>query len=234
MRVTLTGASGLIGTQAGAGAHGARRRRHGPVAQPREHDRAPLGVAGRALGPDGGAGARRRRSPAATPSSTSPASPSPSAGPTRRKRAIRESREAGTRNLVAGLRAADPRPAALVSSSAVGYYGPTATSASTRPTPPGDRLPRGVCVAWEREAQRAPRSSACASCACAPASCSTARAARWRQMLTPFKLGVGGPVAGGDQYMPWIHVDDLVGIYLAAIDDAAWTRRRSTPARPSR
>jgi len=43
------------------------------------------------------------------------------------------------------------------------------------------------------------------------------------RMLTPFKLGVGGPIAGGDQYIPWIHVDDLVGIYLAAIDGATWT-----------
>ena len=42
-------------------------------------------------------------------------------------------------------------------------------------------------------------------------------------MLTPFKLGGGGPVAGGKQYMPWIHVDDVVGIYLAAIDDERWT-----------
>ena len=40
-------------------------------------------------------------------------------------------------------------------------------------------------------------------------------------MLTPFKLGVGGPVAGGDQYMPWIHVDDVAGMYVRAIDDAA-------------
>ena len=42
-------------------------------------------------------------------------------------------------------------------------------------------------------------------------------------MLTPFKLGVGGPVAGGEQWMPWIHVDDLVGIYLAAIDGEDWS-----------
>ena len=41
-------------------------------------------------------------------------------------------------------------------------------------------------------------------------------------MLPPFKLGVGGPVAGGDQYMPWIHLDDVVGIYLAALDGDAW------------
>jgi uncharacterized protein (TIGR01777 family) len=42
-------------------------------------------------------------------------------------------------------------------------------------------------------------------------------------MLPPFKLGVGGPVAGGDQYLPWIHVDDLVGLYLRALDDASWS-----------
>ena len=42
------------------------------------------------------------------------------------------------------------------------------------------------------------------------------------KMLPFFKLGVGGPVAGGDQYMPWIHVDDVVGIYLAALDGEAW------------
>jgi len=43
------------------------------------------------------------------------------------------------------------------------------------------------------------------------------------KMLTPFKLGVGGPVAGGRQYMSWIHVDDLVGIMLAAIGDERWS-----------
>ena len=42
------------------------------------------------------------------------------------------------------------------------------------------------------------------------------------KMLLPFKLGGGGPVAGGRQYMPWIHVDDVVGIYVRAIDDPAW------------
>ena len=46
------------------------------------------------------------------------------------------------------------------------------------------------------------------------------------KMLPFFKLGVGGPVAGGDQYMPWIHVDDVVGLYLAALDGEAWQRPR--------
>ena len=43
------------------------------------------------------------------------------------------------------------------------------------------------------------------------------------KMLLPFRLGVGGPVAGGRQPLPWIHVDDVVGIYLAAIDDERWS-----------
>ena len=51
------------------------------------------------------------------------------------------------------------------------------------------------------------------------------------QMLPPFKLGLGGPVAGGGQYMPWIHVDDVVGIYLLALDnpDASGPINASAP-----
>jgi len=50
-----------------------------------------------------------------------------------------------------------------------------------------------------------------------------ARGGALAKMLTPFKLGVGGPVASGKQFIPWIHVDDVVGIYLKALDDPAWT-----------
>jgi len=42
-------------------------------------------------------------------------------------------------------------------------------------------------------------------------------------MLPPFKLGAGGPVAGGEQYMPWVHVDDVVGILLRGLDDDGWS-----------
>ncbi len=53
-------------------------------------------------------------------------------------------------------------------------------------------------------------------------------------MLPPFKLGVGGPVAGGRQYVPWIHVDDVIGIYLRARRRSGAGRAPSTPRRPSR
>src|SRR4051795_4254267 len=137
------------------------------------------------------------------------------------KRRIRSSRELGTRNLVTGLEAADPRPRALVSSSAVGYYGPHGDEALDEETPAGRDFLAEVCVAWEREADGASRLGL--------------RVAKVRtgvvldrgggalaKMLPFFRLGIGGPVAGGSQYMPWIHVDDVVGIYLAALDGEEW------------
>jgi len=138
------------------------------------------------------------------------------------KRRIRTSRELGTRNLVAGLRAADPRPAVLVSASAVGWYGPRGDERVDEDTPAASDFLAEVCAVWEREAVAAEALGV--------------RVVRVRtgvvldkdggalaKMLPFFRLGVGGPVAGGDQWMPWIHRDDLVALYLRALDDAAWT-----------
>lgn len=138
------------------------------------------------------------------------------------KERIRESRSAGTANLVAGLHAAEPRPAVLVSASAVGYYGSHGDEEVDESTPPGTDFLAEVCVAWERAAQEAERLGM--------------RVVRIRtgvvldpdggalaKMLPPFRAGIGGPVGGGGQYMPWIHVDDLVGIYLAALDGPGWS-----------
>jgi uncharacterized protein (TIGR01777 family) len=138
------------------------------------------------------------------------------------KRRLRASRELGTRNLVAGLAAAEPRPGVLVSASAVGYYGAHGDEPVTEATPPGRGFLADVCVAWEREAAAAEQLGV--------------RVVRLRtgvvldrgggalaRMLPFFRLGIGGPVAGGRQRLPWIHVDDLVGMYVAALDDAAWS-----------
>ncbi len=54
-----------------------------------------------------------------------------------------------------------------------------------------------------------------------------------KEMLTPFKLGVGGPLAGGDQYLAWIHLDDEIGILLWALDNDEHQRHASTPAAPN-
>jgi uncharacterized protein (TIGR01777 family) len=138
------------------------------------------------------------------------------------RRAIAESRETGTRNLVEGLRAADPRPGGLVSASAVGYYGPRGDEVVEESAAPGRDFLAAVCIAWEREAERAEELGMRVVRVRTGVVLDAGGGALGR-MLTPFKLGAGGPVAGGNQYMPWIHADDLVGIYLAAIDGADWS-----------
>ncbi len=135
------------------------------------------------------------------------------------KREIRDSRELGTRNLVAGLRAADPRPPLLVSASASGFYGAHGSETVDESGPPGRDWLADVVVRWEREADAA------AELGVRVIKVRTgvvldAEGGALAKMLRPFRLGAGGPIAGGGQYMPWIALDDLVGIYLAALDSA--------------
>ncbi len=138
------------------------------------------------------------------------------------KRRIRASRERGTRHLVDGLRAAGPRPRILVSSSAVGWYGPHGDEALDEDAPAGTDFLAEVCRTWEAEADRASELGL--------------RVVKVRtgvvldrqggalsKMLPFFRLGIGGPVAGGRQYLAWIHLDDIVGIYLAALDGDEWS-----------
>jgi uncharacterized protein (TIGR01777 family) len=138
------------------------------------------------------------------------------------KRRIHASREAGTRNLVEGLRASEPRPGTLVSPSGVGYYGPRGDEIVDEDTGPGRDFLARVCVTWEAGADAA------AELGMRVVKARTglvldAGGGALKTMLPPFKLGVGGPVAGGRQYMPWIHVDDVVGIYLQALSDGSWS-----------
>jgi hypothetical protein len=137
------------------------------------------------------------------------------------RNAIRDSREIGTRNLVAGIAAAEPRPAALVSASAVGYYGPHGDERVTEDADHGDDFLAQVCVTWEREAARAAEHGLRVAILRTGVALDQQGGAL-AKMLPFFRLGIGGPVAGGRQYMPWIHADDIVGLYLAAVDDASW------------
>jgi uncharacterized protein len=138
------------------------------------------------------------------------------------RRRIHDTRERGTRNLVEGLGAADPRPRVLVSASGVDYYGPGGDQPLTEESPPGDDFLARVCVAWEREA-RAAAELGLRVVNVRTAVVLDASGGALGKMLPFFRLGIGGPVAGGRQYMPWIHADDIVGIYLAALDDESWS-----------
>jgi hypothetical protein len=134
---------------------------------------------------------------------------------------IKDSRMIGTRNLVAGIAQADPRPKALISASAVGYYGHRPDPID-EDAPPGDDVLADVCVAWEREADKA-QELGLRVVKVRTGVVLDRHGGALKTMLLPFRLGVGGPVAGGRQPMPWIHYEDVVGIYLRAIDDAAWS-----------
>lgn len=138
------------------------------------------------------------------------------------KRAILASREVGTRNLVAGISAANPRPTILLSSSAVGYYGKHGDELIDEGTAAGTDFLASVCVAWEREAFEAEKLGLRVA-VIRTGVVLDADGGALKTMLPPFKAGIGGPVAGGKQYMPWIHADDIVGLYLAALDGADWS-----------
>lgn len=138
------------------------------------------------------------------------------------KERILRSREEGTRNLIAGLEAADPRPRALVSASGVGYYGPRGDEALDEGAAAGDDFAARVCVVWEREARAAEDLGLRVAILRTGVVLDRSGGALGK-MLLPFRLGVGGPVAGGDQYLSWIGMDDLVGLYLAAIDGEDWS-----------
>jgi uncharacterized protein len=134
------------------------------------------------------------------------------------KRAIRDSRELGTRMLVAGLRALsdEERPGTLVSQSATGFYGPRGAEPLNEQAQPGSDFLATVVSAWEQEAEQAAdlmrvvltRTGAVLS----PDGGALAK------MLPFFRLGLGGPVAGGQQYVAWVHLDDVVGALLFCVD----------------
>ena len=149
---------------------------------------------------------------------------------TQRKRsAILESRETATRNLVLGMRdAAGAAPRTLVSASAVGYYGHRGEEELTEDAPPGDGFLSGVCVRWEAAASEAapPASPAPAASGVRVVLLRTGLVAgRGGGFLSPLsrltRLGLGGPAGSGRQWWPWVHLDDVVGLILHALDNEA-------------
>lgn len=137
------------------------------------------------------------------------------------KRRIRDSRVLGTRNLVEGLRTAQPRPSVLVSQSGTGVYGPRGDEPVDESAPPaaGDFLAE-VVAAWEAEARRAEELGVRVVATRTGIVLSRAGGAL-QKMLPPFRAGLGGPVAGGRQYFPWVHVDDVASAILFCLDNPA-------------
>jgi hypothetical protein len=135
------------------------------------------------------------------------------------KKRIRESRERATKNLVDAISAAPERPGVLVSQSAVGYYGDRGDSIVDESTGSGSMFDAQVCVAWEAAA-RAAEEIGVRVVVMRTGLVLDPGGGLLKQLLPPFRLGAGGPIAGGHQYMPWIHVEDEVRLFLWALDTA--------------
>jgi uncharacterized protein (TIGR01777 family) len=136
------------------------------------------------------------------------------------KRRIRESRVTGTRNLVAGLAKLSRRPEALVSASAVGYYGSRGDEVLDESAPAAGGFLGEVCTAWEHEAQEA-EALGVRVVRVRTGVVLDARGGALKKMLPPFRMGVGGRLGDGKNWMSWIHVEDLAAMYRFAAENSA-------------
>ncbi len=134
------------------------------------------------------------------------------------KRRIMESRRTGTHNLVQAIGGLKRKPAVLVNQSAVGIYGDRGDAIVDESTDPGEGFDADVTREWE-SAAREVEPSGVRLVVLRTGHVLDSRGGLLGRMLTPFKLGVGGPIAGGNQYMPWIHIDDEIGIILWALEN---------------
>jgi uncharacterized protein (TIGR01777 family) len=134
------------------------------------------------------------------------------------KTRIMESRRTGTHNLVGAIAGLERKPAVLVSGSAVGYYGDRGDALVDESTGAGSTFEAQVSVAWEKAVDELDTHGVRMAIVRTGLVLDPS-AGLLGELMTPFKLGVGGPIAGGKNYMPWIHIDDEVGILLWALDN---------------
>ncbi len=138
------------------------------------------------------------------------------------KREIRVSRTLSTRQLVNGIRTRDEATAlTLISQSATGYYGERGDQLLTEDSVPGSDFLAHVVVDWEREAEAAAGIDGVRVLYSRTGVVFSEHGGALQKMLVPFRLGVGGPIAGGHQYVPWVHINDVVGAFLRLLDNPA-------------
>jgi uncharacterized protein len=136
------------------------------------------------------------------------------------KHRIMETRRTGTHNLAQAIEGLEreSRPKVLVSQSAVGYYGDRGDRAVDESAGPGESFDSEVVREWERAAHEV-EAAGVRLAILRSGQVLDASGGLLGELLTPFRLGVGGPLAGGGQYLSWIHIEDEVGMLLWALED---------------
>jgi uncharacterized protein len=132
------------------------------------------------------------------------------------KRRIRDSRVIGTRHLIEGIKEATDRPKILVSGSAVGFYGNRGDEHMDERSAPGQGVLPEVCQQWESEALRG-RELGLRVVLVRTGIVLSTNGGALEKMLLPFRLGLGGRMGDGRQWFPWIHIDDIAGIFCHAL-----------------
>jgi uncharacterized protein (TIGR01777 family) len=127
-----------------------------------------------------------------------------------KKKAIRESRVQGTRNLAAALAQSEAKPRVLVCASAVGFYGDQGDEVLSEASASGPGFLPEVCCEWESASQIA-CDAGIRTVNIRIGLVLSSKGGALGSMLMPFKLGLGGRLGSGQQWWSWIHVDDIVG-----------------------
>jgi len=134
------------------------------------------------------------------------------------KRRIMESRRTGTHNLIGAIAGLERKPKVLVNQSAIGFYGDRGEAIVDESAERGEGYDAEVVGEWEAAAREV-EGTGVRLVIVRTGHVLDPRGGLLAELLPPFKLGVGGPLAGGSQYMSWIHIDDEVGILLWALDN---------------
>lgn len=137
---------------------------------------------------------------------------------TEKKRRIRDSRVESTRALAQTVASLENKPSVLVVASAIGYYGDRGNEELTEKSAPGSGFLAEVCQQWEQAADPA-REAGIRVVHLRFGMVLSARGGALKTMLPPFKVGLGGKVGSGRQWMSWISLDDAVGVVLHALTD---------------
>ncbi len=147
-----------------------------------------------------------------------------------RKQAFLDSRIGTTRRLNDWMATQDQRPKAMISGSAIGWYGARGDEKLTEESSPGDDFPAKLCLAWEAEAVKA-EALGVRVCCLRTGIVLAADGGALAKMLLPFKLGLGGPMGDGKQWMSWITRRDLVRMirWLAETDSASGAYNGTAP-----
>jgi uncharacterized protein (TIGR01777 family) len=137
---------------------------------------------------------------------------------TKAKERIRASRVTASRNLLQGIAALERRPTTFIGQSAIGYYGDRGAKVLDEESRQGDGWSAGLVADWEA-AERQADEIGMRTVILRTGLVLTKEGGLVKQLALPFKLGLGGPISGGEQFMSWIHIDDEIALMLWALDN---------------